>query len=245
MKTLRMVMAFAGVALVLALALLLVSERLGPAAGSGAVIKVAGSGEAEAPPDMVSFTVGVRLRADTAAGAQAATARAMEPVMARLLAEGIAPDEIETMSLSLRAVSQGLFPMPNPPQEARNIVRVRTGLTPGLGQLLADLGTAGANEFGTPGFYLNDTEQLLNTARRAAVKDAQDKAAVFAGAAGMRVGALRLLQDGEADRFGTGSYMSPLVIGGSDDVSQPPEVPVSPGVVSRSASVLVEFSLLP
>lgn len=244
MKTLRMVLAVVGLALVLALALLLLSQRLAPAAGGGGVIKVAGSGQAEALPDMVSFTVGVRARADTAAAAQAEAARAMAPVMARLLAEGIGADEIQTQSLVVRPVASGLFALPNPPQEARSIVRVRSRLTPGLGQLLADLGAAGANDFGTPGFYLEDTGLLLDTARRAAVKEALDKAAVLAEAAGMRVGAVLLLQDGDVNYLGAGGDAMPLVVGESDDASLPPVVPVSPGVVSRSASVVMEFSLI-
>lgn len=243
MKTLRMVMAVVGLALVLALALVLVSERLGPAAGGGAVIKVTGSGEAEAAPDMVSFTVGVRKRADTAAAAQAAASRAMEPVMARLLAEGIAADEIETRSLAVRAVSQALIPMPNSRQEAHNIVQVRTRLTSGLGQLLADLGAAGANIFGSPDFYLNDKVVFENTARRAAVKDAQDKAAVIAEAAGLRLGAVLRLEDGTGGEFGMGGYSLPEDY--TDEDAVPPVVPVSPGKVTLSASVLIEFSLIP
>ena len=73
----------------------LAQEALSP------MINVTGTGTVEAAPDIATLSIGVTTQGDTAATALAANSAALEAVLARLTAAGIAPSDMQTSNLSL------------------------------------------------------------------------------------------------------------------------------------------------
>ena len=94
-------------------ALVLVSLAAG-AAGAEGTIAVVGRGEAAAPPDMATISLGVTSEAGVAAEAMRANAEAMTRVLARLEAAGIDARDVQTADLSLSP----RWSRPDPDREA-------------------------------------------------------------------------------------------------------------------------------
>jgi uncharacterized protein YggE len=138
---------------VLVLALCLGAAQPAPAQTPGPTLRVTGTGEASATPDIARLSAGVRAEAATAAAALDAASRAMAGIRATLDAAQIAPSDIQTTSLSLTPVwNTASGSMPGQPEiagyRARNMVTVTVRDLDALGGLLDAVAQAGANEIG-------------------------------------------------------------------------------------------------
>ena len=152
-------------------------------------LDISGHGEARAPPDQAVLVLGVTTDAATAVAAMQANAADMAKVVAALRAAGIAAADIQTSALAVLpqyAYAQGAAPRLTGYQ-ATNEVTVTTGDLARVGQLVDAAASAGATNVGQVSFGLKNRGSAANFARLAAVKDLDDKAQIFADAAGYHI----------------------------------------------------------
>jgi uncharacterized protein YggE len=224
------------------LATLLVSVSLPAArAEESRSITVNGEGVTGARPDMALVTTGVTSQAPTAAEALSANSRDTAAVIERIKGEGVEARDIQTSGLSLQPIY--VFPQDNsgtPPRitgyTASNTVTIRVRTLGGLGALLDKAVAAGANTINAIEFVISRQSELMDEARKDAVKDAARKAAIFAGAAGAKLGQItRLVESGDV------SSPRPLYRMRADAASSP--VPVEAGESELKVTVGVTYAL--
>jgi len=204
-------------------------------------IRVAGTGQAAAPPDTAHLSAGVVSEAPTAAEAVRANGAAMERVLAALEAAGIAKKDVQTSGFSVWPVyaeSAGAAAQPRiTGYRVSNQVSVRVAGVEKVGGVLDQLVASGANEMGGVSFSIGDPEPLLDEARKRALADARRKAEIYAASAGVRLG--RLLGIEETGAGGPG----PLPRAARMEASA--AVPIAPGEVDLSVTTIATYAIEP
>lgn len=192
---------FAPLALALAAAFIAAPVQAQPPVAQPRTVTVSGEGEAKAVPDEAVLSAGVVSQAATANEALAANRSAMNNVFATLKQQGI-PDR------SIRTSEFNVSPQYAPARQddntsphitgyrVSNSVSVTVDDLSKLGSAIDALVASGANSMGGISFTIRDPKPLLRQARDAAVKDAMDRANVYAKAAGLALG--RIVQINES-----------------------------------------------
>jgi uncharacterized protein YggE len=202
-------------------------------------ITVVGSGTATSRPDTAEVTAGVVTQAATAAQALAQNNAGMEKVITAVTAIGIAEKDIQTTNVSVAPQRRQGRQEPQPPDivgyEVSNQVRIKVRDLTVVGRLLDALVGQGANVLGGISFSVGDPAPVLDQARAKAMADARRKAEVYAKAAGVTVGPLLSIREGQASvpRFGV---EMPRMMAASP-------VPVAPGEQDFQASITVTYAL--
>jgi uncharacterized protein YggE len=161
-------------------------------------LAISAFGEVKLPPDQATISLGVDTTASTAAQAMGANAEKMNRVVAALKAAGVADRDIQTDQLSLSpqyAYAEGQAPRLTGYQASNQVTVTENDLTR-LGRLTDAVVGAGATNVGGISFGLANPVSAENTARVAAVKSLEDKARLYADAAGYRIGRLVNLTEG-------------------------------------------------
>jgi len=177
--------------------------------GNGAILTVRGMGHFETKPDYASLHVTVSTKASTLAeaarlhGAEATRALA---VLQELKSDGV---EVERSTFELdrdppRPSSPGVQASdakpPPPPFTARTVFSLKTKAIDALNAVVTKLASSGLFEVFSVHFGLERERAALNEARRQAISDARDQAAVYADAAGLQLLEIVAITDGEAAR---------------------------------------------
>jgi uncharacterized protein YggE len=218
------------------LAILLAGPAL--AEGQPRQITVTGEGKVSAAPDLAWINVGVSHRAKTAQEAVAAMSAGMSAVIAELVAAGIAETDIQTGQLSLYPFYDDLNATPTQQvlgYDASITVDVRVRDLDRTGAILDAVVSEGANTFGGIRFELTDPATAYAEARRAAVADGRAKAELYADAAGVTLGPLVTLSEN--------NFYSQPVMAERRFAADAAPVPVSPGEVSYSVSVMMVYKI--
>lgn len=202
------------------------------AAGSGAAaITVNGRGEVRAAPDYGRVRVGVATQSTSAREAQLANDRTVEAVIAAMKAQGIAKENIQTGEYSI-------WPEYN---EKGHLWRHRVNHTftievksiQKLGVVLDAAVAAGANQSCSISFDRSDRDVLEREALKKAMADARQRAESLAGAAGKSIA--RVVSVTEASAQSEPPVYRAMKLEGAGSV------PVEPGELTVSATVLVTF----
>ncbi|MGI8841006.1 MAG: SIMPL domain-containing protein [Caulobacteraceae bacterium] len=155
-------------------------------------------GEAKVAPDMATIALGVETTAPSAAAAMRANAERMARVVAALKSAGIEGRDLQTSNLSLSP--QYGYEQNRPARltgyQASNQLTVTVRDLTRLGAAADAVVGAGANTIDSIAFGLANPVSAENTARIAAVKALEDKAALYAQAVGYRIGRLVNLSEG-------------------------------------------------
>lgn len=196
-------------------------------------LTVRGEGHASAAPDLATVRIGVETRAADAAAALAANSKAAGALIAEAKARDVAKTDIRTGGLSLRPLydNRGNADGEAPALTgfaASNEVVLRLRDISGVGETLGALVGAGANRLNGISFGLADDQAVMDKARRAAVRDAQRKALLYAETAGVELGELLSI-----DEEGGGGAPRPMMRAMADSAS----VPVEAGETTVSAAV--------
>lgn len=207
------------------------------AAVQTATITVTGEAMVFRAPDMATISIGVTTVEATAAEALAANSAAMQAVIDRLKAAGVADKDIQTSNLSVNPNWSG-YDSSSSGQTisgytASNYVTVDIRALDGLGAVLDAAVADGANTLNGVSFGLADPRPALDEARVAAVADARAKAELLAGAAGVKLGEIVSITEG-------GGYGTPVPVYKADSAGA---VPVQAGEVSYNAGVTVTWAL--
>jgi uncharacterized protein YggE len=220
------------VALTLPMAIPAVAQEAQPP-----MINVTGTGTVEAAPDIATLSIGVTTQGDTAAAALAANTAALDAVLARLTAAGIAPADMQTSNLSLNPNWTG-YDNNNPvisSYVASNVLTITIRKLDGLGAVLDASVADGANTLNGLIFAVADPEPLLDEARKAAVADARARAELLAAAAGVKLGKIVSITETT-----TGAPPMPMY---KAELSAAP-VPVVGGEVEMSASIMIFYEIV-
>ena len=201
-------------------------------------ITVQGVGQVDAAPDMATIQAGVTAQGDTAAEALNQTSAATANVLETLAEAGIEPRDVQTRGLSLNPLWTSRKASGAPEiagYEARNTVMVRVRALDRLGVLLDAVVESGANQFHGLTFGVRNPKPLQDEARALAVKDALDRAALYAEAAGVALGDIV-----EISELGGGGGPRPMAI---ERMAVADSVPIAAGELTLSASVTVVFEI--
>ncbi|MFV0246294.1 MAG: SIMPL domain-containing protein [Qingshengfaniella sp.] len=156
-------------------------------------VRVSGSADVAAPPDMATLQVGVSRHEDSARAAMDGVAAALGPVLETLSEAAIPPRDIQTTALSLTPVFRydANDPQRRPIADgfrAATTLTVRVRELAALGGLIDALVDEGANELQGLSLGMQTPERLFEEAQKAAIQDAMAKAALYANEAGVRLG---------------------------------------------------------
>lgn len=204
------------------------------------VISVTGQGEIFAKPDRGHISVGVSAEGKTAAEALGANSEGMRKVIDALKAEGIEPRDIQTSNLSIDPV----YTTPKEGESAElagyrasNTVSMTIRDLTKMGDILDSAVTLGATDVGGISFSVSDADKRLDEARRAAIEDAQRKAALLAEAAGAKLGPVQSISEN--------SYAPPPrpYFARAVAMEAAPALPVEAGEQSLSVTVSVTWKL--
>lgn len=211
------------------------------------LLKVEAEGEDRSRPDIVTIVAGAVTAGATAREALQANNALASRLIEAARAGGVQPADVRTVGLSVmprfnpgeddRAEAEGRRPRITG-YVARNEVELRLRDVARAGDVVSELFAAGANQVRGPEFSHSDPKPAQDRARKDAIANAQEEAAAYADALGMRVArVLRVSQRGsfeaeEGDRIVvTGSRIS--------------RTPIEPGELSTRVRVWVDYALLP
>lgn len=206
-----------------------------------ATISVTGEGKVEIAPDMATLNLGVTTEADSAAAALKANSDGIAGALSRLKAAGIEDRDIQTSGLTLNPrydySSDGSDPKITG-YIAANMVTVRVRDLGVLGQTLDAVVTDGANTLGALGFGLQNPDDTMDEARRRAVVDAARKAALYAEAAGVKLG--RVVSVSDQGNYGG---PQPMMMAEARFAKDAGSVPVASGELTIGATVSVVYEI--
>jgi len=206
----------------------------------GTRLTVTAEAEARQPPDIARLSTGVLTQAGDANTALRNNAREMDKVMAALKSAGIAGRDIQTSGISL--YPQYRHPRNEAPSitgyQAANTVSIKVREIARLGDVLDALVASGANQVNGPSFAIDEPGPVYDRARLAALDQARQRAELYAGALGLKVGRIISINEGSSPAQSVGLRMM-AAAQAMDEAA----TPVSPGESTLRARVTVVFEL--
>ena len=207
----------------------------------GPIVELSVTETVKARPDLAEVSAGVTTQAPTAVAAMQANAKAMDAVIQRIKALGIAAEDIQTTGINLGAqydYDQATQRQVFRGYQASNRVSVILRDVDRTGPVLDALVAAGATDIGGPSFSIDDDSAPRAQARKAAFDKAQAQATEYARWAGYR--GVRLLSVSEAVNPGRPMpYEARGVV--AQAVSK--DTVVEPGLVGTVVTVTVTFEM--
>jgi uncharacterized protein len=202
-------------------------------------IEVSGRGRVSVQPDTAVVSFGVTTEAETAVAALEENNVSMTAVISVTEDAGIPAANISTQGLSLQPVYNTTTTTSTTQEivgyRASNIVQVTVNDLDTLGDLLDEVVAVGGNTIYGIHFEVSGQDELLATAREAAVNDAQQKAAQLVGLFDADLGQVITIIE-------TGGY-APLPVTVSREESLAAGVPIAPGSQIVEATVLVTWAI--
>lgn len=207
-------------------------------------LTITGSGSVKAPPDRVSFTVGVATVRPTVAEAFTQTTAASNRVIAALKARGVRAAEIQTSDFSVYTPTENderPGAAKKPQYGVRSDVTVTREDPKSVSELIQAAIDAGANVLDGVAFFVADPTALRDRAIARAFEDARGRAEKLAVLAGRTLGPVQAMQvNGASTAFGR--FNSNNVV--TEAITVTAEAPaIETGMSAITASVTVTFEL--
>jgi uncharacterized protein YggE len=231
----------------LALATTLASTTLASTALAAGTMQMSGHGEVMAAPDTAWVTSGVTSQGTTAREALDANTADMAAVIAALKAAGIDATDIQTSGFSVnpnyvysdaRDANGYQLPPKIVGYTVTNNVTVHVRDLTVLGAVLDQSVTVGANTISGITFAVEDPSELYDQARRAAFAEAQGKAELYADAAGVELGAIELISEGQGY-----TPPQPYMVKATAAMDRAAPVPIEAGQLTFTIDVNVTWDL--
>jgi uncharacterized protein YggE len=237
---------YATAALLAALSLALVAlAGCGQAAttstGTGAAtntVTASGAGTTQAAPDTAEMSFGVTTVSPNAKTALDDASKAAEQIASAVKKQGVADEDIQTQDVSVypQTVDQDGKQVITGYQASLS-VRVKVRDIAKLGEVISAANAAGANNVSGPTFSIGDPAPARAEAIDEAVADARKSAEAMAEAAGKSVGDVLSMSSSDVGMVAEAMYSTGDMAGAAKDV------PIEPGQLDISASVVVVFEL--
>ena len=233
---------FTAVALSLAIPVLAHAAPVGgETAFLATTLNVEASGEVKAAPDQATITLGVQTQGKTAGDAMKQNRERMAATIYALKSQGIEARDIRTTALNLNA--QYAYENGQAPRltgyQASNEVSIIVRDVAKLGATVDAVTGAGANQVTGISFGLSDAHPVEDEARRAAVKQLQARAELYASAMGLKVARLVNLSEGGGYQPGP---VRPMALMEMRAKSAP--TPVEPGELTVRIEVSAVYELV-
>lgn len=203
-------------------------------------ISVPGVGRVAVQPDIATLRLGVLVVRQTAAAARESAAASMTTVIAALSAKGVAKKDLRTALLSLSPVTD-YSPETGPRvtgYQAANSVSVTVRDLAQAGGLIDAALAAGATSMDGLDFTVDDPSAAEEEARKLAMADARRRAQTIAQAAGVTLGAVVGVVEGE--RGGPVTYPGPRAMAFKAEAA---DTPVEAGSQEIVVSVSVAYAI--
>jgi len=203
-------------------------------------ITVTGTGTAEAPPDLLTISVGVECRRDSVGTAYADAGKASGAVSGSLRRHGVADADIRTSGLNVRpeVVWRDGGGQQVTGYVASSVLTVRLRQVSTASRVIAAAVDAGGDDVRLNGLELgfSDESAIASVAREAAWQDAAARAEQFASLASARLGAVISIAE-HPDAPG------PIPVARIQRAAATEAISVEAGHASISASVTVVWEL--
>ncbi|MGB8360596.1 MAG: SIMPL domain-containing protein [Acidimicrobiia bacterium] len=204
-------------------------------------VSVSGTGEVTGTPDTLEVSIGVSIRADTVAEANALAAEKADAVISSLKSSGVAEEDMTTINYSIwpeydyRGDTQTLLGY-----RVDNTVRAKIRDIDQAGDVLDEAVAAGGDEVTVSGlnFSIEDDEELVKAAREVAWNDAQSKAEQLAELSGQTLGKATSIVETVSRAPVPVAFDS---VGGAAE--QAVSTPIEPGTASVTITIQVQFAL--
>lgn len=207
---------------------------------TGPVVELTVNESVEAEPDIVTVSAGVTTQARTAVEAMRTNATAMQSVIDRIKALGVAERDIQTTGINLGAMydyNQQTQRQVFRGYQASNRVSVKLRDIQRTGEVLDALVAAGATDLGGPDWSIDDDTAARAQARRQAMETARAQALEYARAAGYSD--IRLLEVSE-----TIAPQPPMPFLRAERAqAADASTPVQPGLVEAGVTVRVSYEM--
>jgi len=205
----------------------------------GPTINVAGHGEVEGTPDVMTVTMGVQTIDPSAQAALEHNNQRASALIASLESQGVAAKDIQTIDLNVSPNFDKYFHVTG--YSASNTVSAKLRDLTKAGKVIdvAALTVGPDVRFQGVTFSIDNTSALVAKARADAIKDALAQGRQLSAAAGVKLGAIRTIDD-------TGTTLpQPQFFAGRAAANQPDAtaVPLEPGSQQLSVDVTVVFDI--
>ena len=240
MRLLKAAAAFAVMATFVAPPIAVAQEpQLTTSAVEGTLLTVNAEGSVEGRPDLATINVGVTTEGQTAAAALAENARRSQALIQALRRAGVAERDIQTANVSVypqQVYGEGQAPRITGYQ-ANNTVTAKVRNIDNTGRVIDAAVGAGGNNVNGVSFSYQDPDAQLNAARRDAIANARERAALYADALGLRVHRVVAVSEG-------GGFRPPIVPMAMERMAAADaSTPIAPGEIETQVSVSVTFEL--
>jgi uncharacterized protein YggE len=200
-------------------------------------VTASGAGTTQAAPDTAEMSFGVTTMSSNAKTALDDAAKIAERIASAVKKQGIAGEDIQTRDVSVYPQSSDQ----NGKQvitgyQASLSVQVKVRDIAKLGEVISAANAAGANTISGPSFTIDDPAPVRAEAIDEAVADARKSAEAMAKAAGKSVGDVLSISSSDM-----GSFPGPMY--SASDVATAKSVPIEPGQLDITATVVVVFEL--
>lgn len=211
-------------------------------------LNLSATGEVKTEPDIAYITTGVQTEAKTAQEAMAANREAMNGVFTALEGAGVAERDMQTSNFSVSPQYDYVREQQDGRETGRrvlrgyavsNMVTAKVKDLDRLGETLDALVEAGSNTLHGINFGLEDDSETMNEARRKAVREATQRAALLAEAAGYSVARIVTMSE-HSFRPGPAPMME-MARGAMMADAAP--TPIAAGEVGYTAEVNITFEL--
>ena len=229
-------------ALALALVVLAGCGTAGTTTAAGATttntVTASGAGTAQAAPDTAEMSFGVTTMSANAKSALDEASKVAEQIASAVKKQGVADEDIQTQDVSVypQTVDQDGKQVITGYQASLS-VRVKVRDIAKLGEVISAANAAGANNISGPTFTIDDPAPARAEAIDEAVADARKSAEAMAEAAGKSVGEVLSMSSSDVGMVSGPMYSEADMAGAAKDV------PIEPGQLDISASVVVVFEL--
>jgi uncharacterized protein len=205
-------------------------------------ITISTTGMVQVIPDEVTVTLGVRTEAQTAKAALEANSAAMRPIIDALKDAGVEDKDIQTSNFSIQPAydySQNGKPPKLIGHTVSNLVHIKLRDTKRLGDVLDKVVALGSNEVSTIEFSSSKAEAMRDEARKKAVENAKRMADTYVKAAGVELGQVLSISEGEVEQGPRPMPMRAAVAKASS--GGPP--PIEAGEQSLEAQVTIVWAI--
>ncbi len=204
---------------------------------SGRGISVAGVGTVSGTPDVLRFTVGVEVAADTVDAALSSANAASSRMISALRERGVAERDLQTAAVQVHPRYDERGEQITGYVVRQDVTVKVTDLDAAGGFMTAAVDAGGnASRLSGVAFALEDNEELLAAAREQAYAKARDKAEQYARLAGKELGDVAAISEDVSQ----GPW--PLAQG-SADFATAASVPIEPGSTEVSVNVRVRWEM--
>lgn len=204
-------------------------------------ITVEGRAGREVPPDLAMITIGVATERPTALDAATMNGKAAKSVLGEIRASGIAGADIATTEATLTPVYDNPRSGDTPRirgYRAANTISVKIRKLDGAGDLAGRLIDKGANTLEGVDFVVTDPEPVLDQLRMDATRDARRRAALYAEAAGVRLGRILSIRPDSAPPPEPRTFKM-----AAPAMAAAPSVPLQAGMQVLEARVSITWAL--